>query len=121
MPTHNEIGQGNRNALNIIIFYETLNTIKLKPGDTMKKSNLLLVVAIFTTVYALSVTALETNNSGKTKAEETKSIAWYVANPKEALAKNKECYGDPKAADLQSTPNCVNSLQALKMSHVGSN
>ena len=102
-------------------FYELLNTINLQAGQTMKKTNLLLVVAISTTVYTLSVTALETNNSGQTKAEEIKSIAWYVANPKEALAKNKECYGDPKAVDLQSTPNCVNSLQALKMSHVGSN
>jgi len=102
-------------------FYELLNTINLQPGQTMKKTNLLLVVAISTTVYALSVTALETGKSGDAKTDETKSIAWYVANPKEALAKNKECYGDPKAVEIQSTPNCVNSLQALKMSHVGSN
>ncbi len=87
----------------------------------MKNTNLLLLVAISATVYALSVSALETNKSGDAKAEEIKSVAWYVANPKEARAKNKECYGDPKAVELQSTPNCVNSLQALKMSFVGAN
>ena len=84
----------------------------------MKK--LFIVVAISATLYALSVSALEKTTSGEVKAEEVKSVAWYTANPKEARAKNKECYGDSKAVDIQSSPNCVNSLQALKISFAGS-
>ena len=85
----------------------------------MKKSNLLLIMATSATVYALSVSALESNNPGDAKQEEIRSVAWYAANLKEARAKNKECYGDPKAIELQATPNCVNSLQALKISFAG--
>ena len=85
----------------------------------MKKSNLLIVVAISAIAYALTASALESNTSGEAKAEETKTVAWYAANIKEARAKNKECYGDPKATELQATPNCVNSLQALKISFAG--
>ena len=85
----------------------------------MKKSNLLLVAAIAVSVYALSVSALEANKPEDAKSEEIKSVACYAANIKQARAKNKECYGDPKAIELQSTPNCVNSLQALKISFAG--
>jgi len=85
----------------------------------MKKSNLLFVVTISAVAYALSASALESNKSGEVKAEETKTVAWYAANLKDARAKNKECYGDPKATELQATPNCVNSLQALKISFAG--
>lgn len=87
----------------------------------MKKTHLLIAVAISTAVFALSVSALEKGKSGEAKGDESKTVAWYVANLKEARAKNKECYGDSKAVDLQATPDCVNSLQALKMSHVGAN
>jgi len=88
----------------------------------MKKSTLaLFATAVAVTVYALSASALETPKPAEGKAEETKTVAWYVANIKEARAKNKECYGNPAAKELQSTPNCVNSLQALKMSFVVSN
>jgi hypothetical protein len=87
----------------------------------MKKTKLLFAAAAAATVYALSVSALEQPKSDKGKDEEIKTVAWYVANIKEARAKNKECYGDPGAKELQSTPNCVNSLQALKMSFVVSN
>ena len=85
----------------------------------MKISNLLIVAAISVSVYALSVSALESNKPGDAKPEEIRSVAWYAANLKEARAKNKECYGDPKAIELQATPNCVNSLQALKISFAG--
>lgn len=77
----------------------------------MMKSNLALAVTVATAMYTLPVSALET-----VKSEEIKTVAWYVANIKEARAKNKECYGDADAKELQLTPNCVNSLQALKMS-----
>ena len=52
------------------------------------------------------------------KMPETKSVAWYMANPKEALAQNKECYDNPK---LKSTENCAYSLQALEITHKGPN
>lgn len=41
------------------------------------------------------------------KMPETKSVTWYMANPQEALAKNKECYDN---AHLKSTENCVYAL-----------
>lgn len=52
------------------------------------------------------------------KMPETKSVAWYMANPKEALAQNKECYDNPQ---LKTTENCVYSLQALEITHKGPN
>jgi predicted negative regulator of RcsB-dependent stress response len=54
----------------------------------------------------------------ESKTPETKSLAWYMANPQEALAKNKECYDNPK---LKATENCVYSLQALEITHKGPN
>jgi hypothetical protein len=50
------------------------------------------------------------------KMPEIKSVAWYMANQKEALAKNKECYDNPQ---LKTTENCVYSLQALEITHKG--
>lgn len=87
----------------------------------MKKTHILIAVAISATVFTLSVSALEKASSSGAKPAEGKSVAWYVANIKEARAKNKECYSDAKAADLQATQDCANSLQALKMSFVGAN
>ena len=54
----------------------------------------------------------------ETKQPEVKSVAWYMANPQEALAKNKECYDNPL---LKTTENCVYSLQALETIHKGPN
>lgn len=54
----------------------------------------------------------------ETKAPETKSMAWYMANPKLALAQNKECFDNPK---LKDTENCVYSLHALEIMHKGPN
>ncbi len=52
------------------------------------------------------------------KMPEIKSVAWYMANPQEALAKNKECYDNPQ---LKTTENCLYSLQALEITHKGPN
>ncbi len=71
----------------------------------MKKGSLIMLV---TAVLALAVTAFKTSN-----AEDSKSVAWYSANIKEAQAKNKQCHDD---ANLQSTPECVNALHALEIS-----
>lgn len=85
----------------------------------MTKKNLLLGLAILTASYALSVAALEKTSS--TPAAEAKSVAWYVANIQAAREKNKDCYGNPDAKELQATADCANSLQALNISHTGAN
>jgi hypothetical protein len=82
----------------------------------MKKTHLILAASAVAVVYALSVSAAEKSPPETAKSEEVKTVAWYVANIKEARAKNKECYSNPGAVELQATPNCINSLQALKMS-----
>jgi len=85
----------------------------------MKKSKLMIYAAVLASIAALSVSALETAPTEKTK--EAKSVAWYVANIQEAKAQNKVCYGNGASTDTQSSPDCLNSLQALKISHVGNN
>lgn len=87
----------------------------------MKKIRLLIIGAITLLVAVFSASALEKSKPAAEPVDEVKSVAWYVANLPDARAKNKECYSDPSASDLQSTPNCVNSLQALKMSFTGAN
>lgn len=52
------------------------------------------------------------------KMPSIKSVAWYMANPQEALKKNKECYDNPP---LKTTENCLYSLQALEITHKGPN
>ncbi|NOS73336.1 MAG: hypothetical protein HOO93_08300 [Methyloglobulus sp.] len=49
---------------------------------------------------------------------ETKTLAWYMANPKAALADNQVCFDNPS---LQKTENCINSLHALEIMHKGPN
>ncbi|MEQ1560104.1 MAG: EexN family lipoprotein [Methyloglobulus sp.] len=67
-------------------------------------------------ILATAVVAMQ--KFQETKMPENKSVAWYMANPQEALVKNKECYDNPK---LKTTENCVNSLQALEITHKGPN
>ncbi len=45
---------------------------------------------------------------------ETKSIAWYTANIRAAQAKNNECRADLN--NIQTTPDCINALNALQIS-----
>ena len=52
------------------------------------------------------------------QAVETKSVAWYVANIKEAQAKNKECFNNP---EIKTTEGCENALHALQISFKGGN
>lgn len=54
----------------------------------------------------------------ETQMPETKSVAWYMANPQDALAQNKECYDKP---ELKTTANCLYSLEALEITHKGPN
>jgi len=87
----------------------------------MTKTKLLIGSAIIAASYVLSVTAVENPGATSPSSEPAKSVAWYVANLQAARQKNKECYGDPAAKELQSTADCANSLQALNMSHTGAN
>ncbi|MEQ1527785.1 MAG: hypothetical protein ABL925_00605 [Methylococcales bacterium] len=83
----------------------------------MKKNNLIMLLVAMT---ILTIAAFKVSNAESTEAEndskEEKTVAWYVANSKEARDQNKECHDNP---NLQSTPNCVNSLHALQISFAG--
>lgn len=52
------------------------------------------------------------------QAENAKSVAWYVANIREARAKNQECYDNPS---MQASLDCANALHALQISFNGGN
>ncbi|MDD4907150.1 MAG: hypothetical protein PHD39_13485 [Methylobacter tundripaludum] len=67
-----------------------------------------------------AVTAFEVTNaeSTNTDANIEKSVAWYAANSKEAHDQNKECHDNP---NIQSTPECINSLHALQIKFAGGN
>lgn len=80
-----------------------------------------LLVAVFVALLAQSAMALEGGKPEAADTTEAKSVAWYVANMPEARKKNRECYQDPSAKDLQASSGCVNSLQALKLSFAGGN
>jgi hypothetical protein len=54
----------------------------------------------------------------KQSSEASKSIAWYVANVKEARTKNQECHDNP---GIQSSTDCENALHALQISFKGGN
>ena len=79
----------------------------------MKKINLML----FTAALALGFTAFQVTIAAEAGTEE-KTLAWYVANIKEAKKQNQECHNNPS---IQSTPNCINSLHALEISFKGGN
>jgi hypothetical protein len=80
----------------------------------MKKSVLMLVVVAF----VLGFSAFKATIAGETESQDTKSLAWYVANIAEARKQNQECHDNP---NIQSSPNCVNSLHALEISFKGGN
>jgi hypothetical protein len=61
----------------------------------------------------VAVMAIQTTNA---QGSDAKTKAWYVANIKDAEAKNKECRADSSNVELQNTPECVNALQALELS-----
>lgn len=78
-------------------------------------SNLPTLVSIGIIMTA-SVVSLQ--HKQQTNVPETKTLAWYMANPKVALADNKICFDNPQ---LQPTDNCINSLHALEVMHKGPN
>lgn len=83
----------------------------------MKKS---VFTSMSIVVLASAGFALFNNNisiAGETDGN-VKSVAWYVANIKDARLQNQICYDTPS---LQSTPTCVNALHALEISFKGGN
>jgi hypothetical protein len=93
----------------------TVNTFKPIFQLNWLPTNLPSFVAL-AIILTSGVVAMQKFQEGK--MPETKSLAWYMANPQEALAKNKECYDNPQ---LKTTENCVYSLQALEITHKGPN
>jgi hypothetical protein len=84
----------------------------------MKKNYAILAAAIV--ILGVSIFKVTTASESKVEVVSTdgiKSLAYYVANMKEALSTNQECYD--KGLDMKTVPNCANALQALQISHVG--
>ncbi len=81
-----------------------------------KNSSVLIIISTLTILVAAFKTTNAENTNRDTRNTEEKSVAWYVANAKEARDQNKECHDNPV---IQSTPNCLNSLQALQLSFAG--
>lgn len=82
----------------------------------MKKNTVILVLSALT--LALSAFQVISAEESSTPASEGKSIAWYVANLKEARATNQQCHDNPA---MQSSPDCANALHALEISFKGGN
>lgn len=81
----------------------------------MKKNSIILLIASL----ALMLSAFKVISAEEVKsAEQAKSIAWYVANVKEAKAKNQQCFDNP---GLKATEDCENALHALQISFKGGN
>lgn len=80
----------------------------------MKNNIILLVASLVLMLSAFKVTSAEKDKP----AEQAKSIAWYVANVKEAKAKNQQCFDNP---GLKATEDCENALHALQISFKGGN
>ncbi|MDD2769194.1 MAG: hypothetical protein PHT19_10700 [Methylococcus sp.] len=73
------------------------------------------LVSIATSVALFSAIAVS-SQTGEDFDE--KSVAWFVANIKEAHNQNRACHDAPS---IQNNANCVNSLRALEMSFKGGN
>ncbi len=79
-----------------------------------KNAIILTVTGLILVLSAFKVINAEESNP----PVEAKSVAWYVANVKEARAKNKECFDNP---EIKATEDCENALHALQISFKGGN
>ena len=86
----------------------------------MKKTTpILIATALILTLTAFKVISAEEATAAVTpESTEVKSVAWYVANVKEAKAKNQLCYDNPGKLPNED---CENSLHALQISFKGGN
>ncbi|MDD2758698.1 MAG: hypothetical protein PHH11_00230 [Methylomonas sp.] len=80
----------------------------------MKKQTIILISSALVLVLA----AFKVISAEDAPANLEKSIAWYVANVKEAKAKNQQCHDYPAE---QSADDCANALHALEISFKGGN
>lgn len=81
----------------------------------MKKNAIILAfTCLMLGVSAFKVISAEESS----QVAETKSVAWYVANLKEAREKNKECFDNP---EIKASEGCENALHALQISFKGGN
>lgn len=81
----------------------------------MKKNAIIFTV----TALLLGLSAFTVINAEEsTQVSEAKTIAWYVANVKEAKAKNQECFDNP---EIKASQDCENALHALQISFKGGN
>ncbi len=81
----------------------------------MKKNAIIFAV----TALLLGLSAFKVINAEEsTQVSEAKTIAWYVANVKEAKAKNQECFDNP---EIKASEDCENALHALQISFKGGN
>ncbi len=82
----------------------------------MEKNTLILTTA----VLALMLSGFNVINAEESaqQSDNAKSVAWYVANIKEARAKNQECHDNPS---MKTSSDCTNALHALEISFNGGN
>lgn len=83
----------------------------------MKKSYMLIAAATAVAVLG-STAALNVTNANEGASGDAKTVAWYVANIKDARAQNQACHDDPA---IQGSANCANSLHALEITFKGGN
>lgn len=84
----------------------------------MKKNTLVLTaVSLVLVLSAFKVISAE-EAAVAPESTEIKSVAWYVANVKEAKAKNQQCHDNPA---IKSSEDCENALHALQISFKGGN
>ncbi len=82
----------------------------------MKKNTIIMTV----TSLLLALSAFKVINAEETAQPtvEAKSVAWYVANVREAKSKNQECFDNP---EIKQSEDCENALHALQISFKGGN
>lgn len=77
------------------------------------------IVVLTVSVLGLTLVGLKALNAKEAAiASEAKSVAWYVANLKDARAKNQQCHDNP---GVQDPIDCNNALHALEISFKGGN
>ena len=82
----------------------------------MKKNTVILILSAL--ALALSAFQVISAEESSTTTSDAKSVAWYVANIKEARATNQQCHDNP---GMQPSPDCTNALHALEISFKGGN
>lgn len=80
----------------------------------MKKQIIVLVIS----VLSLTLVGLKALNAQESGEGQAKSVAWYVANLKDARTKNQLCHDTP---NLQGSLDCQNALHALEITFKGGN